>query len=700
MTDASGRPVMVGAGPAGSAPVGNPVLIAGTDGSNVRTLLTDASGNIQVGGSVNLSGGVPDVTASGTISGSGQTVSLAVTGSASVSVLINGGTLSGTLIPQVSFDGGTTWENSLWYQTSTRKMVSSLALAGGGGAFGYTFQPRGGASNYRVRCTAFTSGASGTISLRGSQIVDITPEYEAQVGSTPPTAAAYIAALQTNTDGSSSNTARPLAVDAVGHLLMVPDPNLTTVLNNATITASGNSGVLNVGYGAKEVSLYIDIPVAPTGTNPTIYFDIVEMDPNQLAFQISQHRYGAQFTTSGQQVITIPSTRSPYIQINWTVGGSTPSWGVYLKVGCKHYGAASTPDPGVDLIMNQIAVTGTTTLYTRPIGAREADFVIRAVNTGSADATLQFFAFEFDPNSTTTFGQAIAQSGLIQAGTGTTEFILHIPNVFSSAIALQLEIGGTTPSWTMTVALLQKVAGGPYLSAQLAKSNFGHIQTAGRQEVFIGSTPYVEQATNAIRSVSSTSPNDASGGTGARFVQVTYYTAPNGLPGPIDGPFTEAISLNGTTPVDSAGTWALLESAVITFFGTDGQNDGTIQFWTGANGTGSIFASIAPGDNETRYAHHYVPTGRCCHVVGITPSSSSPTGNSSRFALKSLRYDQGNQSDQIVVGDVLAGGSASGTFIPFPVVKRITGPARIRIYATPSGIVGQTTSADFQYYEL
>jgi hypothetical protein len=49
LTDTSGRTRIVGAGPDGSAAVGDPVQIAGTDGSgDLQTLLTDTDGNLRI----------------------------------------------------------------------------------------------------------------------------------------------------------------------------------------------------------------------------------------------------------------------------------------------------------------------------------------------------------------------------------------------------------------------------------------------------------------------------------------------------------------------------------------------------------------------------------------------------------------------------------------------------------------------------
>ncbi len=55
LTDTSGRPQVVGAAASGAAAAGNPVLAAGSDGTNARSLSTDAGGHVQT-----VVGGVTD----------------------------------------------------------------------------------------------------------------------------------------------------------------------------------------------------------------------------------------------------------------------------------------------------------------------------------------------------------------------------------------------------------------------------------------------------------------------------------------------------------------------------------------------------------------------------------------------------------------------------------------------------------------
>lgn len=52
-TDSSGREIIVGAGASGATLVGNPVLTAGSDGTNARTISTDSGGNVKVTGASN-----------------------------------------------------------------------------------------------------------------------------------------------------------------------------------------------------------------------------------------------------------------------------------------------------------------------------------------------------------------------------------------------------------------------------------------------------------------------------------------------------------------------------------------------------------------------------------------------------------------------------------------------------------------------
>lgn len=104
----------------------------------------------------------PDGSSSNTINGSGQTVQIALSGFRGVGVTITG-TWSGTLVPELSMDGGSSWIAAQLYDSvartfstsTTANIASSIVLTGG-------------ASHVRIRSSSWTSGTA-TIALRSTE---------------------------------------------------------------------------------------------------------------------------------------------------------------------------------------------------------------------------------------------------------------------------------------------------------------------------------------------------------------------------------------------------------------------------------------------------------------------------------------------------------------------------------------------------
>lgn len=151
----------------GSPPSGNPVLVAGQDGTNVRTLLTDTTGKLQ---SVNKPTSLPSTI--GTITANGQSVVCTLAGSeTSVSVVLYGTYASGaSVIQEYSADGGTVYAASPTQNFANINAATSFAgynTAGGGlvsnstSSFISLVPP--GATHFRLRAAGF--GASGTINV-------------------------------------------------------------------------------------------------------------------------------------------------------------------------------------------------------------------------------------------------------------------------------------------------------------------------------------------------------------------------------------------------------------------------------------------------------------------------------------------------------------------------------------------------------
>lgn len=162
---ASGDHTVVGkvADGVAAAGAGNPVLVAGQDGTNVQSILTDTSGRQLVKNS-------PSTTTTGTITGVAQTVSAPLTGIEATASIMFYGTFSNlSWTAEYSPDGGTNWGPALaYYQgisavTATASSSFALVSASGAATTAYTAIVPTGATNVRVRSTALASGTVNVI---------------------------------------------------------------------------------------------------------------------------------------------------------------------------------------------------------------------------------------------------------------------------------------------------------------------------------------------------------------------------------------------------------------------------------------------------------------------------------------------------------------------------------------------------------
>ncbi len=114
-------------------------------------------------------------------------------------------------------------------------------------------------------------------------------------------------------------------------------------IQNATVTTNGS--VAYTGYGAKEVTLIINVTGSVTGTSPTLTFTIQEVDPGDGATSVGTSKVGAAITSTGTQVLTLPLTVSSSLKVSWAVGGSSPSFGgVYATLVSKVAGSHAIYD--------------------------------------------------------------------------------------------------------------------------------------------------------------------------------------------------------------------------------------------------------------------------------------------------------------------------------------------------------------------
>jgi hypothetical protein len=169
----------------------------------------------------------------------------------------------------------------------------------------------------------------------------------------------------------------------------------------------------------------------------------------------------------------------------------------------------------------------------------------------------------------------------------------------------------------------------------------GYVSTSSASNKAIMATAYIPQGTNLQCSLVSTSSGDASGGTGAQQVLITYLDASFGI-------HQETITLNGTTPVNTVGVnYAYLESMVVVTVGSAQTNQGTISIYTGTNGSGSVWGSIAV--NPTLTLAGTATTTNGSKTVTFTTAQTLPAGATLYF------------SDQASVGYTLASAITSST---------------------------------------
>lgn len=208
---------------------------------------------------------------------------------------------------------------------------------------------------------------------------------------------------------------------------------------------------------------------------------------------------------------------------------------------------------------------------------------------------------------------------------------------------------------------------------------FGDVTLSALTQAVVRRTVYTEQTSNAQRSIASASANDAAAGTGARTVRITYLTSTG------TGPFTETVTLNGTTYVNTVATnICYIEQIEALTAGSGGTNAGIITLKAATAGGGATIGTINAGDRQTFWAHHYVPTGKEANITGISVSHNGTTvGSGGVFVVKVQTLNAADQVE-IQLSDFVRLYGQSSTFArDYTSPVKYTGPARLLLYVTP-----------------
>lgn len=162
---------------------------------------------------------------------------------------------------------------------------------------------------------------------------------------------------------------------------------------------------------------------------------------------------------------------------------------------------------------------------------------------------------------------------------------------------------------------------------------FGNLSAASVSEVLLCARGYTEQASEAQRSVLSTSNQDKPGGSGAAKVRITYLNSAYELK-------TEDVTLDGTKDVNTVATDVRFIEKFQVIQG--GPAAGAIKIMTEIDGDGSEFCGIGAYTYDAFLCHHYVPAGKSGYVYGWGAS----VDDEAKFKLMGRMTYDGNVVDE------------------------------------------------------
>ena len=179
---------------------------------------------------------------------------------------------------------------------------------------------------------------------------------------------------------------------------------------------------------------------------------------------------------------------------------------------------------------------------------------------------------------------------------------------------------------------------------------------AGTETIFPGGTVWLPPTTARTHAIVSSSTDDdgSPAGTGALTVRV------HGLKSGIR--VTETVTMNGTTPVNTASTYDHIEALEVLTVGSGGVNAGTITATAATDST--ITAAIEAGMNRSNGAIIYnAVIGDRYHIRGVTISASALVDGATSVEVR-MGVKRGGQLLHLT--HIVAIWSGSGSVVTIP----------------------------------
>lgn len=259
VTIADGADVAEGATTDAAATAGG----SGTVSAKLR-LMTMQLGTINttLGSPLQAGGGVTNSVLDVSVALSGMTANnaaaqITLQGTNSVSVLLSG-TWVGTLTPQVSADGGTTWVNTLFFNPASQTFTTTVTTTGTFDILG-----TGGKSHARVLLSPYTSGTvTGNLRAVAQSPSEISALYglALQTGTAGAPAAAVVTTQGPVSGGSFPTAATPIAATS---------GNVAAATATATLAAAASKTTYISGFQIAGSGATVGTVVNCTVTNIT-----------------------------------------------------------------------------------------------------------------------------------------------------------------------------------------------------------------------------------------------------------------------------------------------------------------------------------------------------------------------------------------------------------------------------------------------
>jgi hypothetical protein len=452
----------------------------------------------------------------------------------------------------------------------------------------------------------------------------------------------------------------------------------TVTANQGTANTAANAWPHKVTDGTNTAAVKA-ASTAAAATDPAL---VVAISPNTTSIT----QTGTLGVLNAVVALVVANATSVGIQLatGTFVGTLSPE---YSNDSGATWNTTYFSDPGTGQLLGTLvfgsANTATAKVLLAPGGANQVRVRVSAYTSGTANLTVTATNIDnWVPLYAGSAGLPVPPTVVQDGGSDGTDLRPFATDTLGIQIAESLQYGIAVGRLTGTTG---RFAGETATAA------------TNTEEVIRGTT-YTEQTSNAQRSLNSTSASDASAGVGARTVQVTYYSVTAGV---VTGPFTETVTLNGTTAVNMVSTTvAYVESIEVLTAGTSLTNVGIIQLFTTTAGGGSVFASIAAAARRTTYCHHYVASGRRAYLTDFMTTSTSAAAQNPDFHIRSIDLSNAAASERRVMDHMIQQGSSNSITRQLASPLVVVGPARITGYVTTTSATAQVNSLEVGYFEV